>query len=51
VVHLLEMKWWIRSWEPNVEVLAPEELRREMAEEARRMVKMWKGRDSEMGIM
>jgi len=30
----LEMKPWIRGWGPDVEVLAPEELRQEIAEEA-----------------
>lgn len=44
VAHPLEMKWWIRSWGPNVEVLAPEKLRSEMAEEARRVVGMYEGR-------
>jgi len=31
----LEMKPWIRGWGPDVEVLEPEELRKEIAEEAR----------------
>jgi predicted DNA-binding transcriptional regulator YafY len=44
VAHPLEMKWWIRSWGPNVEVLAPEALRREMAEEARRVVEVYEAR-------
>ena len=33
VKHTLEMKPWIRSWGPECEVLAPEELRREIAGE------------------
>ena len=33
VKHTLEMKPWIRSWGPECEVLAPEELRREIAAE------------------
>lgn len=33
VNHVLEIKCWIRAWGPECEVLAPEELRREIAEE------------------
>jgi predicted DNA-binding transcriptional regulator YafY len=36
VAHTLEMKPWIRGWGPDCEVLAPEELRAEVAEEMRR---------------
>jgi len=32
----LEMKLWIRGWGPDCEVLAPEWLREEIAEEMRR---------------
>ena len=43
VAHPLEMKWWIRSWGPEVEVLAPEWLREEMRQEAHRMVRVYGG--------
>ena len=33
VKHTLEMKPWIRSWGPDCEVLAPEDLRQEIAED------------------
>ena len=33
VNHVLEIKSWIRAWGPECEVLAPEELRREIGEE------------------
>ena len=33
VNHVLEIKSWIRGWGPECEVLAPEELRREIAAE------------------
>ncbi len=33
VNHVLEIKSWIRAWGPECEVLAPEEFRREIAEE------------------
>ena len=33
VNHVLEIKSWIREWGPECEVLAPEELRREIAAE------------------
>jgi len=36
VAHPLEMKPWIRGWGPDCEVLSPEWLRREIAEEMRR---------------
>ena len=36
VPHPLEMKPWIRGWGPECEVLAPKELREEIAEEMRR---------------
>ncbi|MFN8472181.1 MAG: WYL domain-containing protein [Anaerolineae bacterium] len=46
IAHPLEMKWWIRSWGPQVVVEAPEELRREMAAEAQQMAEMYrKGKD------
>ena len=35
VAHTLEMKPWIRGWGPDCEVLGPEELRKEVAEELR----------------
>lgn len=41
VAHPLEMKWWIRSWGPEVEVLAPEWLRDEMRREADRLRTMY----------
>ncbi len=42
VAHPLEMKWWIRSWGPEVEVLGPEGLRGEMKGEAERMREMYR---------
>jgi len=36
VNHVLEMKPWIRGWGPDCEVLEPETLREEIAEEMRR---------------
>ena len=33
VNHVLEIKSWIRGWGPECEVLAPDELRREIAAE------------------
>jgi predicted DNA-binding transcriptional regulator YafY len=36
VAHTIEMKPWIRGWGPDCEVLAPQELRRDVAEEMRR---------------
>lgn len=41
IAHPLEMKWWIRSWGPEVEVLAPEGLREEMRGEVERMRDMY----------
>ncbi len=41
IAHPLEMKWWIRSWGPEVEVLAPAGLREEMRGEAERMAKIY----------
>lgn len=41
VAHTLEMKPWIRGWGPDCEVLAPEELRREVAEEMRMAVEVY----------
>ena len=41
----LEMKPWIRGWGPDCEVLAPEELRREVAAEAGRMIVAYGGVD------
>ena len=37
VAHPLEMVWWIRSWGPAVEVLAPASLRALLAEDVRRL--------------
>jgi len=37
----LEMKPWIRQWGPDVEVLAPAELRREIAEEMRAAARLY----------
>ena len=42
VAHTLEMKPWIRGWGPDCEVLAPEELRREIAEELRRATEVYR---------
>ncbi len=39
----VEMKPWIRQWGSAVEVLAPEELRIELANEARELVKIYSG--------
>jgi len=41
VAHPLEMKPWIRGWGPDCEILAPEELRREVAEEMRMTAEMY----------
>jgi proteasome accessory factor B len=41
VAHTLEMKPWIRGWGPDCEVLAPEELRREIAEEMKRAAEVY----------
>jgi CRISPR-associated endonuclease/helicase Cas3 len=41
VAHPLEMKWWIRSWGPQVVVEAPDSLRQEMAEEAKQLATMY----------
>lgn len=41
VAHPLEMKWWIRSWGPQVVVEAPDSLRREMAEEAKLLIGLY----------
>jgi proteasome accessory factor B len=41
VAHPLEMKPWIRGWGPDCEVLAPESLRREVAEEMRRAAEVY----------
>ena len=41
VAHPLEMKWWIRSWGPQVVVEAPDELRRELATEAQQLAEMY----------
>ncbi|MFN8485238.1 MAG: WYL domain-containing protein [Anaerolineae bacterium] len=41
VAHPLEMKWWIRSWGPQVVVEAPDALRREMAAEAQQLAEMY----------
>lgn len=43
VAHTVEMKPWIRGWGPECEVLAPEELRREVAEEMRRAAEVYGG--------
>jgi len=42
VPHLLEMKPWIRSWGPDCEVLAPEALRQEVAEEMQRAAEAYR---------
>ncbi len=41
VPHPKEMKPWIRGWGPDCEVLAPEGLRREVAEEMRRAAEVY----------
>lgn len=38
-----EMQPWIRSWGPDVEVLAPPALRQAVAEEAARMAALYQG--------
>ena len=43
VSNPIEMKPWIRGWGPECEVLAPEGLRKEIAEEARRMAEVYRG--------
>ena len=43
VAQPLEMKPWIRGWGPECEVLAPEWLRREVAEEMRRAAEGYGG--------
>ena len=43
VAHPVEMKPWIRSWGPDCEVLAPEELRRTVADEMRRAGEVYGG--------
>ncbi|MCL6431921.1 MAG: WYL domain-containing protein [Anaerolineae bacterium] len=43
VAHTLEMKPWIRSWGPECEVLAPAELRAEIADELRRAAQVYEG--------
>jgi predicted DNA-binding transcriptional regulator YafY len=42
VPHPVEMKPWIRSWGPDCEVLAPEALRQEVAEEMRRAAETYR---------
>ena len=42
VAHPLEMKPWIRGWGAEVEVLAPESLRAEVAEEMRMAAEMYR---------
>ncbi|MBL7183010.1 MAG: WYL domain-containing protein [Anaerolineae bacterium] len=42
VARPLEMKPWIRGWGPDCEVLSPEWLRREIAEEMRRAAEMYR---------
>jgi len=41
VAHTLEMQPWIRGWGSDCEVLAPPELRREVAEEMRRAAEVY----------
>lgn len=41
VAHPLEMKPWIRGWGPDCEVLAPEELRSEVAEDLKMAAEMY----------
>ncbi|MDI7278278.1 MAG: WYL domain-containing protein [Anaerolineae bacterium] len=43
VAHTLEMKPWIRGWGPDCEVLAPPELRAEVAAELRRAAEVYGG--------
>ena len=45
VAHPLEMKWWIRSWGPQVVVEAPDSLRQEMAAEAQQLAAMYEEGD------
>ena len=41
VNHVLEIKSWVRAWGPECEVLAPEELRREIGEELKAAVALY----------
>jgi predicted DNA-binding transcriptional regulator YafY len=43
VAHTLEMQPWIRSWGAECEVLEPESLRKEVAEEMRRAAEVYEG--------
>jgi len=47
VGNALEMKPWIRQWGKDCEVLAPEALRREIAEEMRVAARMYGLMDDE----
>jgi len=44
VSHTLEMVPWIRGWGPDCEVLAPEDLRRRIAEDMRRAAEGYRGK-------
>ncbi|MBI3583267.1 MAG: WYL domain-containing protein, partial [Nitrospinae bacterium] len=37
----MELKWWIYHWIPHVEILSPPELRKEVIEEMREMLRMY----------
>jgi len=43
ISHPEEMRYWIRGWGPQVEVLAPGWLREEMAREARELAAVYQG--------
>jgi len=45
VAHPMEMKPWLRGWGPDCEVLAPEWLRQEVAEEMRRAAEVYAGHE------
>ena len=44
VNHTLEMVPWIRGWGPDCEVLKPDELRQQIAEDMRKAVEVY-GKD------
>jgi len=46
VAHPMEMKWWIRSWGPQVIVEAPAGLRREMAEETQQLLDLYRAAET-----
>lgn len=45
IAHPLEMKWWIRSWGPQVIVEAPTSLRQEMAAELEQSLALYREED------